>query len=47
MTLFIEDFSEQNNCQIICQMTELNELLFNYDSDDEHFMGFEAKYMIK
>ena len=28
-------------------MPELNKLLFNSDSDDEHFMGFEAKYIIK
>ena len=33
-TLFIDDFSEQNNCQIIFLMAELNELLFNSDSDD-------------
>ena len=45
-TLFIDDFSEQN-CQIIFKMAELNELLFNSDGDDEQFMGFEAKYMIK
>ena len=42
-TLFIDNFSEQNNCQIIFLMPELNELLFNSDSDDEQFMGFEAK----
>ena len=41
------DFSEQNNCQIIFLMAELNELLFNSDSDDEQFMGFEAIYIIK
>ena len=46
MTLFIDDFSEQNNCQIIFLMAELNKLLFYSDSDDEHFMCFEAKYMI-
>ena len=45
-TLFIDDFSEQN-CQIIFLMAELNELLFNSDSDDEQFMGFEAKYIIE
>ena len=45
-TLFIDDFSGQNNCQIIFKMAELNELLFNSDSD-EQFMGFEAKYIIK
>ena len=28
-------------------MAKLNEVLFNSDSDDEHFMGFEAKYNIK
>ena len=39
-------FSEQN-CQIIFLMAELNKLLFNSDSDDEQFMGFEAKYIIK
>ena len=44
--LFIADFSEQNNCQIIFLMPELNEL-FNSDSDDGQFMGFEAKYIIK
>ena len=42
-TLFIDDFSEQNNCQIIFLMA----VLFNSDSDDEQFMGFEAKYIIK
>ena len=47
VTLFIDDFSEQNNCQIIFLMAELNELLFNSDSDDEQFMGLEAKYIIK
>ena len=46
-TLFIDDFPEQNNCQIIFKMAELNELLVNSDSDDEQFMGFEAKYIIK
>ena len=46
-TLFIDDFSEKNNCQIIFLMAELNELLFNSDSDDEQFIGFEAKYVIK
>ena len=29
------------------KMAELNELLFNSDSDDEQFIGFEAKYIIK
>ena len=46
-TLFIVDFSEKNNCQIILKMAELNEVLFNSDSDDEQFIGFEAKYIIK
>ena len=46
-TLFIDGFSEKNNCQIIFLMAELNELLFNSDSDDEQFIGFEAKYIIK
>ena len=46
MTLFIDNFSEQNNCQIFFLMAELNELLFNSDSDDESFMGFEVKYII-
>ena len=46
-TLFIDDFSEQYNCQIIFLMAELNELLFNSDSDDEQFMGSEAEYIIK
>ena len=46
-TLFIDDFSEQNNCQIKFLMAELNELFLNSDSDDEQFMGFEAKYIIK
>ena len=45
-TLFIDDFSEKNNCQIFFLMAELNELLFNSDSD-EQFFGFEAKYIIK
>ena len=46
-TLFIDNFSKQNNCRIIFLMAELNKLLFNSDSDDEQFMGFEAKYIIK
>ena len=44
---FIDNFSEQTNCQIILKVAELNELLFTSDSDDEHFMCFEAKYIIK
>ena len=27
-------------------MAELNELLFNSDSDDEQFMGFEANILL-
>ena len=44
---YLKKIFEQNNCQIIFLMEELNELLFNSDSDDEYFMGFEAEYIIK
>ena len=33
--MFIDNFSEQNNCQITFKMAELNKLLFNSYSDDE------------
>ena len=35
--------SEQTNCQIIFTMASFNELLFDSDSDDEYFMGFETE----